>query len=59
MEFSSQWDTYMEEYEKTAITSMESLKDKHQDDLDRCEIQAKQKNKVKSKPSKELIQLKR
>lgn len=29
IEFSTQWDSYMEDYEQTAIESMEKLKQKH------------------------------
>lgn len=59
IEFSSQWDTYMQDYEQTAITSMEKLKLKHQKALEALADVVGESHRFKSKPSREIREMKK
>ena len=57
IQFSTQWDEYMQDYEQTAITSMEKLRDKHQSDLADLGETIRTNIEVKQKPDRKVLEL--
>lgn len=59
LEFSNAWDNYMAEYENTAYTSLEKLKEKHMLEFQAFHEKVVKEAKSKMKPSKELLELRK